>query len=219
MKKTVFILVLILSVKSYAQTVVTDPALYGVLVTNTAVHKSSLNAIRSEQRSIKGYKATIAGLTANINRIQTKVQTSLTKVQSVVSQGQNVIQASSISLQIKDYQKKAYDIAVQDPVLLALAYKLEINLLNKTYELGTYIISALKGGEGNMMTNMERMKIINRVVDELKAMRGLSYSVWLKFKYGRNGSLLKKIALEHNINLFLLDDLQKSNIRKKLKVW
>lgn len=204
---------------SFAQTWVTDPGLYGVLIRNNSVHRSSLNAIKNEQNQIKGLKAKIAGLTANINRIQTKVQRSLTEVKGVVRDGKNVINASVIATDIGDYQAKAFNIARQDPTLVLLAYKMQYKLSQRTLDLGTFVISALRGGEGNMMTNMERMKIINRVVDELKEMRGIAYGIWIRMKYASYGNKWRDIAQAHNIDLFLLDNLERRQIVRDLKVW
>ncbi|MCG8226383.1 hypothetical protein [Tenacibaculum finnmarkense] len=205
--------------KSYAQTVVTDPGLYGILIANNRVHKGALSSIKSEQTKIRTLKTKITLLTANINRIQTKVLESLTKVQSVVRDGKNVINAGLIAKDIGNYQAMAFEIAKEDPTLVLIAYKMEYALTQRTFDLGTFIVSALKGGEGNMMSNMERTKIINRVVDELKSMRGIVYGIWIRMKYARLGNKWKAIATEHKIDLFLLDDFQRNRIIKDLKIW
>lgn len=215
-----FITIVLITINNLvSQTLVADPGLYGVLIRNNSVHKTSLNAIKKEQNEIKGLKAKIAGLTANINRIQTKVQRSLTEVKGVVRDGKNVINASVIARDVGDYQSKAFNIARQDATLLLIAYKMQVKLSQRTLDLGTFIISALRGGESNMMTNMERMKIINRVVDELKEMRGIAYGIWIRMKYASYGNKWRAIAEAHNIDLFLLDELERGQIVKDLKVW
>lgn len=220
MKKTIILLIFLCSIiETQAQQIVMDPGMYGILYANHSAQYSMLGKIRSEQKEIKKYQATITYLTTNINRIQAKVQKSLTEVKSIVKQGQNVIYAKDIAKDVGIYQKKAFDYAVGDPVLVGVAYKAEIALLNRTYALGTFIISALKGGEGNMMTNMERMKIINRVVAELREMRGIAYGLYIRMKYAKMGNKWKAIAREHNINLFLLNDLERGKILDDMKIW
>ena len=165
MKKSILFLFIFhstIKVFVFSQTIVTDPGLYGVLISNNQVHKSSLNGIKKEQNQIKVLKTKIAGLTANINRIQSKVEKSLTDVKSFIRDGHNVSNAWVIATDITEYQSKAFTIAKRDPSLVLIAHKMELKLSERKLALGAFIVNALKGGEGNMMTNMDRMKIINR---------------------------------------------------------
>ncbi|MFL0137687.1 hypothetical protein [Tenacibaculum maritimum] len=220
LKKTLFAIILIMNISiNYSQSIVIDPGLYATLIANNTVQKGALSSIKKEQNQIKGLKAKITVLTANINRIQGKVLNSLTKVKSIVSNGKNVINASLIAKDVGEYQAKAFNIARDDATLVLIAYKMEYALSQRTLDLGTFIISALRGGEGNMMTNMERTKIINRVVDELKEMRGIAYGIWIRMKYARLGNKWKEIAAAHKINLFLLNDLERGTIVRDLKIW
>lgn len=213
MKKVFFCLVLLFSIsKIYSQQVVIDPAMIGTLWANHNVQNSQLNSIKSEQRQIKTYQSGIALKLAQIKALQDKAYKSLKNVQSVIRDGKNVIYASKIARDIGVYQRKMVDIARGNASLYLIAIKTELALINRTFDMYTYIATALKGGDINLMSNIDRMNIIQHVINELRLMRGMAYSITRKMRVAKYSGTFRALLNEYNINAFGFNKINRGGI-------
>lgn len=103
---------------------------------------------------------------------------------------------------IKQYQVDIYEMVKEDPKLAALAIKTEILLLKRVNRLYKYVyLNALVGTDLNRMPIAKRLEIIDYVVDELRVLRGMCYTIKRKMRNGKNGKLTMKILQEYDIDL------------------
>ena len=212
--KKILLLCLFLSCSFHmeAQQVVVDPAVVSALTANHLVQNGTLNKIADEERGIKNLQATINVKLLQIQELQEKTYNSLRQVQSVVQQGKNVVYASTVATDIAKYQSEIIENAEGNALLYAVALKPELALINRTYDMFVYINTALTGGDANLMSNMERMQIINHVVDELRIMRGLAYSVNRKIRTAKYSGTFKALLQEMDISLLGFDKINKLGI-------
>ena len=86
------------------------------------------------------------------------------------------------------------DLARGDNELMLIAAKTELELVNRTADLFTYIYQvAVVGTDMNLMSNADRLALIRHVVDELRIMRGLSYSITRRMRVAKYAGLMKAI--------------------------
>lgn len=220
MKKLIIILSFsIIFFKVQAQVAVTDVGLYGTLIANTSVLKSSLSGIEREQKKIRNYQTSISVFLKKIEDLDRKVYKSLKDVQQIVKDGKNIIYAGEVITDIYDYSSKAVGLAKKDPVLIAFAYKGSKKMAERVVHLTIYVSNALKGGDFNLMSNMDRQEIIRHVVTELRVLRGIAYGIFRSMHYAQYGNKIKKLMQEFNIHLYTLDLFEKKQIVNDLKIW
>ena len=187
-------LITLLSVSASAQQLVFDPAVLSALVVNHEAQQTVLKDIKQSEGEISSLQATISFKMAQIQELEAKMYNSLKTVQSIVGQGKNIIYASTIANDIGKYQSQMLDIAQGDPELMLIAAKTELALINRTADLFTYIYQvAVIGTDMNLMNNADRLNLIRHVVDELRIMRGLAYSITRKMRVARYAGLWKSM--------------------------
>jgi len=195
-----------------AQQVVVDPGVVTALTVNHVAQNGTLNGIKKEEKGIKNLQATINVKLLQIKALQQKTYNSLKQVQSVVQQGKNVIYASTVAVDIGEYQAQMLENADGNAVLYAVALKTELALINRTYDMFLYITTALTGGDINLMSNMERMKIINHVVEELRVMRGLAYSINRKIRTAKYSGQFRALLQEFDVSLMGFNEINRLGI-------
>lgn len=195
-----------------AQQVVVDPGVVTALTVNHVAQNGTLNGIKDEENGIKNLQATINVKLLQIKALQQKTYNSLKQVQSVVQQGKNVVYASTVAVDIGEYQAQMLENADGNAVLYAVALKTELALINRTYDMFLYITTALTGGDINLMSNMERMKIINHVVDELRVMRGLAYSINRKIRTAKYSGQFRALLQEFDVSLMGFNEINRLGI-------
>lgn len=179
----------------YAQTLVIDPAMLTTLVTTHNEQQSTLNSIKSEETNIRNYQILIQEKMRQINELQEKTYNYLSTVNAVVKNGKDIIYASTIAQDIAKYQSQALKYATGNPKLITVAAKTEYELISRSADLFIYIYDiALQGGEKNMLDNKQRLDLCTHVVNELRGMRGLAYSVCRQMKTAQRQGVLKSLA-------------------------
>lgn len=175
-----------------AQQLVFDPAVVSTLVVNHTAQQAALNDIKEREGEIATTQKAITYKMGQIKDLEEKMYNSLKSVQAIVGQSKNIVYASRIAQDIGTYQGQMMDIAQGDPELLLIAAKTELELVNRTADLFTYVYQvAVIGTDVNLMTNADRLSLIRHVVDELRIMRGLSYSIVRKMRVARHAGLIK----------------------------
>ncbi|RDV11887.1 plasmid transfer protein [Pontibacter diazotrophicus] len=177
---------------SQAQQLVFDPAVVSTLVVNHTAQQEALKDIKDSEGKIFAAQQAITVKMAQIKELEEKMYNSLKSVQSIVGQSKNIVYASSIAQDIGKYQAQMMDIAQGDPELLLIAAKTELALVNRSADLFAYIYQvAVIGTDVNLMSNADRLNLIRHVVDELRVMRGLSYSITQKMRVAKHAGLIR----------------------------
>lgn len=175
-----------------AQQVVFDPTVVSTLVINHTAQQAALSDIKESEGQIATYQKAITAKMIQIHALEEKMYNSLKSVQSIVGQSKNIIYASAIAKDIGTYQAQMIQTAKGDPELMLIAAKTELELINRTADLFTYIYQvAVVGTDVNLMTNADRLVLIRHVVDELRIMRGLSYTINRKIRLAKYAGLWK----------------------------
>ncbi|PRY09048.1 hypothetical protein CLV24_11999 [Pontibacter ummariensis] len=179
---------------SQAQQLVFDPAVVSTLVVNHTAQQAALKDIKEKEGEIATLQQTITFKMIQIKELEEKMYNSLKTVQSIVGQSKNIIYASRIAQDIGKYQGEMLDLAQGDPELMLIAAKTELELINRTADLFTYIYQvAVVGTDMNLMSNADRLSLIRHVVDELRIMRGLSYSITRRMRVAKYAGLFKTL--------------------------
>jgi hypothetical protein len=198
-----------------AQQIVWDPIVQTTMIVNHLEQNSQLKEIKSNETKIASAQSVIALKMEQIRAIEEKVYRSLKSATIVIQNVKDIAYAYEISNDIGKYQKQMVELARQRPELLIVAAKTEVALLDKGADLLNYIIVATTATDVNLMNNEQRIRIIKHVVDELRIMRGMAYSIvrqmryvamngfinnldFLGFRYQRNARLVKDILKEFN---------------------
>ena len=184
---------------SQAQQLVFDPAVVSTLVVNHTAQQEALKDIKDKEGQILTAQKSIAFKMTEIRRLEEKMYNSLKSVQAIIGQSKNIVYASNIAQDMGKYQGQMMEIAQGDPELTLIAAKTELELVNRTADLFTYIYQvAVIGTDVNLMTNADRLSLIRHVVDELRIMRGLSYSIVRKMRVAKHAGLVRSInPLDH----------------------
>ena len=176
--------------KMHAQTLVWDPAVQTQLIANHLVQNGNLKDIKTNEEKIATAQGLIALKMEQIKQIEDKVYKSLKNVQIVIQNVKDIGYAYEISKDIGKYQKEMVKLAKQDPELILVAAKAEIELLNKGIDLLQYIFIAVTATDANLMNNAQRVNLIRHVIDDLRLMRGMAYSIVRQMRYiSANGIL------------------------------
>lgn len=196
MKKYLFLLsaISLFSISAKAQQVVFDPTVVSTLVVNHNAQQNALKDIKQSEGEIAALQKTITLKMIQIQELESKMYNSLKSVQSIVGQSKNIIYASKIAADVGKYQSQMIDIAKGDNELMIIAAKTELELINRTADLFTYIYQvAVIGTDMNLMTNADRLALIRHVVDELRIMRGLAYSICRKMRTAKYAGFWKSM--------------------------
>lgn len=176
--------------KVNAQTIVWDPAVQTQLIVNHLVQNGNLEDIKTNEQKIATAQSIIALKMEQIKAIEEKVYKSLKDVQIVIQNVKDIGYAYEISKDIGKYQKEMVVLAKKDPELILVATQAEIELLNKGIDLLQYIFVAVTATDANLMNNAQRVNLIRNIIDQLRIMRGMSYSIVRQMRYvAMNGIL------------------------------
>jgi hypothetical protein len=200
-----------------AQAIVWDPIVQTTMIVNHLEQNSQLKDIKTNETKIATAQSVIALKMEQIRAIEEKVYKSLKSATIVIQNVKDIKYAYEISSEIGKYQSEMGRLAKQKPELLIVAVRAEVALLSKGADLLNYIIVATTATDANLMNNEQRIRIIRHVVDELRIMRGMAYSIvrqmryvsmngflnnmdFLGFRYQRDAKLVKQILEEFKKN-------------------
>ena len=213
-KLVLSLMVLLGAVGINAQQIVIDPAMITTLVVNHTEQQGVLKDIKSAENNIRNFQILIQEKMRQIENLQEKTYKYLSTVNSVVKNGKDIIYASQIAQDIYKYQSQAIKYAADDPKLVLVAVKTESELISRTADLFLYIYNiALAGGEKNLLDNKQRIDLCIHVVNELRDMRGLAYSVYRQMKTAQRTGVLRSLSP----GTFRYINNSKRNIDKILK--
>lgn len=187
------------------------------------IHKSEFKKykkIRENEIQKLGLETGIRNLHKKVNDLDKKIAKRYTKVIALLQHAGKISYAIEILNDIKNYQKKAIEMVIENPELAGLAIKSEIAILKRLNNVYRFIyLHAAIGGKIHLMSIKERLSVVDRVIDELRIVRGISYGIYVKMKYALKGDLFKEYRKEYNIKSYTLDLFEKQEIIKSLKIW
>ena len=182
----------------YGQSMVMDPLMIATLRTISSNEQGAYDDIKGNQNQIQTYQILINSQLEKIKKIEDKTVTYLKTVNSVVRNSKDIVYASDIVSDVAEYQSRTMAIASQDPELLVIGLKTEYELVTRGLEVVQYIYNfALKDGEDNMLDNKQRTDMIRHVIDELRLMRGMSYSIYRQMKTAQRANIMNSIDVEN----------------------
>lgn len=198
MKKIIVIFSLMLfwgASGAVAQSIVIDPAMIATLTACHSQQQNVLKDIKSEETKIRNFQILIQEKMRQINQLQEKTHKYLSTVNAVVKNGKDIIYASTLAKDIATYQSQAAKYAADDPKLMIIIAKTEYELISRSVDLMLYIYNmALQGGDSNLLDNKQRIDLCIHVVNELRTMRGMAYSVCRQMKSAKRAGVIKSLA-------------------------
>jgi len=195
MKTTIFLLFfLFLFSKGNAQQLVWDIGAVETLISNHSAQYSAFSTMRDNEGVISGLQQQIADKMVQVEYFSSKLYNSLKSVEAIVKTGKDIIYAGDIAQDIGTYQKKMIDLAVGDPKLTIVAAKTELQLVSRTADMVNYIYqTAIVGTDVNLMDGKQRLDLLKHVIDELRNMRGLAYSICRQMKAAKRNGIFQTL--------------------------
>ena len=176
------------------QRVVFDISCVETLIANHKVQQEALKSIKENEAGISALQQKISEKMVQIEYFHSKFYNSLKTVDAIIKNGKDIIYCTDIAKDIGEYQAQMVKIAVGDPELVTVAYKTEAELISRSVDVMIYINEiALKSGEKNLMDNKQRLELCMHVVNELRAMRALAYSVCRQMKTAKRNGVLQTL--------------------------
>ena len=191
MKKILFILVVAstLTQVAYSQKAVLDITCMETLIANHKVQHTSFSKVKENEAQISLIQKQISEKMVQIEFFQSKFYNSLKSVEAIIKTGKDIIYCTDIAADIGKYQKQMVELAVGDPALLLVSAKTELELVNRTADLTQYIYQvAIVGTDVNLMDNKQR------IINELRNMRGIAYAVCRQMKTAKRNGVLQTLA-------------------------
>lgn len=186
--------VVFISSTTFSQMAVWDIGTMETLIKNHKVQHSSFTSIKNKESQIAAIQKTISEKMVQIEYFQSKFYNSLKSVEAILKSGKDIIYCVDIAKDIGKYQKLMISLAKDDPKLLVVAAKTELQLVNRTSDMTSYIYQvALNGTDVNLMDNAQRLDMLKYVIKELRFMRALSYSVCRQMKTARRNGVLQTL--------------------------
>jgi hypothetical protein len=199
MKKVLFTIICLLEVfvcRGQYVKIIFDVAAVEAIVENHAVQKAELGAIAHDYKEIASYNEEISVKIGQVYLSRNKLYLSLKNVEAIKSNGKDLETIQKIITDIGKYQSQMLDYAAGNPVLLAVAAKTELELINKTLTMLDYMNTAITEEDTNLMDNAQRMNLLKTVIRDLRVMRSLAYSVCRQMKTAKRDGILKALAPE-----------------------
>ncbi len=160
------------------QTLVWDAASMEALAENHKMQYAAFNVMKDKEAAIAGLQKSIASKMVQIEYFQSKFYKSLKSVEAIIKTGKDIIYAGDIVIDIGKYQKEMIEYAIKDPELIIVALETQAQLVKRTADLMEYIYTvAIIGTDVNLMDNKQRLDLLKHVIQELRIMRGLAYSI------------------------------------------
>ncbi len=194
---------MITSFTTYAQYGADGAVVLGGIVSTSILEQGYLDDIESDQEKILISSAVIALETAALAAIEKKLIDGLSEVESLISDAKIVLKIYGYSKDIIGWQEKTYEVVKDNPELLAIATKREIKLIREVAYLLNDLIIATKKSETNLLSNKNRLDIMNMVLGEMLELRDQSKKIYYLLKGASFNDILEQLVV-NNID-FQLD--------------
>ena len=195
LKRLALLITVLCSIKTmYAQQAVFDITCVETLIANHKVQHSSFSNVKDNETQISLLQQKISEKMVQIEFFASKFYNSLKSVEAIIKTGKDIIYCTDIAKDIGQYQSEMVKLAKGDPELLLVSAKTELELVNRTSDLCQYIYQvAIIGTDVNLMDNKQRIDLLKYVINELRVMRGIAYSVCRQMKTAKRNGVLKTL--------------------------
>ncbi|MBS9767650.1 MAG: hypothetical protein KGV44_08940 [Flavobacteriaceae bacterium] len=189
-----------------------------LIIDHKSIHKDYVK-VRNKEIVKLGLESKIKNLQKEVTELDQKIAKRYTDVVSVISAVGKLKVAWDIIKDIKKYQESTIKEVEKNPKLIGLALKSEIAILKKIKRLKKYILQIPIGGKINLMSIKQRLTLAERIITELRVIRGMSYGVYRHLYYAQKGDLFEKYLNEFNLKSYTLDEVEKHQSTKDLIIW
>ena len=174
-----------------------DQTCIGSLTANHAVQLSMLRLFEDSQKKISEYNEQISIKVIQVEIIRDKLFKSLKDVNGIINSGKDIEMILDICEDIKKYQNRMINDAMEVPEVAITVAKCELQLVNRTLIILEHMDMALTGEDTNLMDKRQRMEVLSTLIDELRLMRGLAYSTSRQVRTVKMESIMKNLDVEN----------------------
>lgn len=215
MKKAIYIFLIGLSLCLNSCSGRPEVVDFTVISTLVEIHKDEEPRYR-EMRNLEagnmGLQQLVTKHTEENREIVEKIKKRYVNTNLILTEVGKLPQALQLIEDIKNYQVDILGIVQDKPALSAIAIETEILLLKRVNRLYNYVyLNAIVGSNFNRIPIAKRLEIIDFVIQELRIIRGYCYSIYKRMRNGKNGSTVRAILREFDIDL-LYRDIDKEQI-------
>lgn len=195
MKKIILLIAIsAISFKSMAQVAgpVVDAALAASIAGAAASDRIAYNNITEEEKKTNESLATVMVLQANMLEIQKKTIKYMSTLQSELKNLYSLELIIQATIQTGKNLDEAAEIAADDPKLLMVVSETMVKFGEEVLELREYIEKIVKkDGETNLMSNADRISVINHVKQKIYKLRGISSQLIYRMKAAKRYGLFR----------------------------
>jgi hypothetical protein len=193
MRKTVFLsasIMLLHSLDSPAQMLVTDPALSAITLGNGIVQQQAHENIAQKQRAIETLQATTVSVVSFINDWHQKMYEGLVQISAVVSDAYQVKESLEVLYEIFELEREMIREASSNPLALAFAVKFQQEMVVKAIQYQQEIHAFILNSHDNriLMDAGERTALLNKVLTDLRVIKALAATSCYRVRWAvKNG--------------------------------
>ncbi|KGE12640.1 hypothetical protein [Sphingobacterium deserti] len=169
----IIIIYLLIGIKSsYSQL---NVELIHQLVAESKSENERQNEAFSRQTVTTANEEVNRGKTATFKQKYRRLQQRFHTLGLVIDAAQIGMQTWPIIADIQNQQARIFTLAKDDPILIAMAYQVELDLLGKATQLSSYLYALLISiGDVNQMKASDRKMLFGHVLTELRLIAGSS---------------------------------------------
>jgi len=185
----------LLNLGAKAQTLTIDPVLTPTIILTGVAENNAMSDIKDNQNKIEALQTATAATVTFINDWQKKTYNGLLYVSSTLKNVYQVVECGLVLEKIYDYESKMLSEAGKNPIALAFASKLQVDMVTRAINSFTSIQTLiLKEKDGNLLMDAgERMKLLNNVLMDLRVIESLAASSYFKVKWAVSQGIINSI--------------------------
>lgn len=171
--------------QAVAQKAIVDPLYLGMSLAGSSMQNSALKDIKEKTEQIMALDIAITYENQKLRGITEKLYKGSSEVSNAFKSAEMLMLLLEKVDRTKEYTRKTYYVAQKsrDPLLMALALKLETNLIKEALGLISTSNLLYIGGDKNMLMNSgQRMELLARLVDHASDMFKMAYHAWIVVK-------------------------------------
>ncbi|SEO10108.1 hypothetical protein SAMN05192574_105304 [Mucilaginibacter gossypiicola] len=170
--------VLLYSAGTHAQELVVDPATSAAIAVNAGVINGQLNTTNDKLNLIGQGQLAVSSQLVLVNNLQNKIYQGLSQVAAVINNLYTVKDIAQCGTDIVNDVTSAVSMARSNPVLLLFAEQGARDFETRATMLAADVSAfVLKPGAGNLMDSGERGRLLNRVADDMRILRGIAFGM------------------------------------------
>jgi hypothetical protein len=175
---TLLLALLSVSLSSFAQELVVDPAVSAAIAVNAGVINGQLNTTNNKLDLIQKGQLAVSGQLVIVNNLQNKIYQGLSQVASVINNLTTIKEIADCGSDIVNDVESSVKLAQSNPILLLFAEQGARDFETRAAAMASDVSAfVLKGGNSNLMDAGERGKLLNHIADEMRILRGIAYGM------------------------------------------